>query len=93
MVATLLFGLSEDSRVKRKVSNNKLSFNQMLLCSIYDSLQFLCWTKTKDAQKNKNRPKSILEKMLGEDKKNKDELQSFATIEEYETYMSRFTRG
>lgn len=87
-VATLVFGLRADSRTKMKLSGQKITLEQMLMAMQVDTLQLLLWTKTKDGQKNRNRPKSLLNKLLGnEEVKQKDELMSFATIEEYETYM------
>lgn len=86
LVATLVLGLRDNSRVKMNISENKLTFEQMLLASAVDNLAFLSWTKTKDAQKNRNRPKSIMQSIL--DNEHKDELKTFSTIEEYEKYMS-----
>lgn len=87
LVAVLSCGLSEDSRIKRKISGVKLTFEQMLEVMIFDSLILLVWSKTKDAQKNRNRPKSLFKKLLNNDKK--DDLASFETPEEYEAYMKK----
>lgn len=89
MVATLVLGLRDNSRVKMKISASRLTLGQALMTMILDDLNFLSWTKTKSAQKNKNRPKSIYKKLSGEDDKPKEELQVFATPEEYEAYMKQ----
>lgn len=81
MVGTLCFGLSDNSRVKRHISGQKLSLEQMLLARIADELSFQSWAQTKDAQRNKNRPKSILSALLGEEKK--EEYETFDTFEEF----------
>lgn len=90
LVSTLFLGLPADSRTKRKLTGAKLTTEEMLLAAIFDQVQFLCWTKTKDAQHNRNRPKSLLKKLMGEED-NKEELMSFATPEEYEEYMRGLT--
>lgn len=86
LVATLVLGLEDNSRVRRHFSKQPLTLEQILLSIIADNLQFLSWTKTKDAQKKKNRPKSILNKLMGKDKP-KDDLEVFDTPEEFEEFM------
>lgn len=88
LVATLTLGLRDNSRVKMKLSGIKVTTETMLNALMVDKLQFLCWTKTKDAQHNRNRPKSILTALMTEEKQ-KDELMSFETIEEYENHMKK----
>lgn len=83
LLASLVFGLSEDSRTKRHMSGMKISINTFLLASAVDSLNFLCWAQTKDAEKGKNKPKSILKILLGEEDKPKSEKQTFGSIEEF----------
>lgn len=87
LVATLVLGLRDNSRVKMNISESKLTFEQMLLASAVDNLNFLAWTKTKDAQKNMNRPKSVLEKILNEEQK--VEYKAFETAEELEAFFKR----
>lgn len=90
-MATLVFGLKEDSRLKKKLSNNKLTLEQTLLAIIADSTKYICWTFSKDARKGRAyKDKSILKALNGEYEKEKDELQSFETIEEFEEYMAQF---
>ncbi|MDO4800606.1 MAG: DUF5361 domain-containing protein [Prevotellaceae bacterium] len=88
LVATLVLGLRNDSRVKMKLSKTQINTEQMMLASIFDDLQFLCWTKTTDGQHNRNRPKSLLKKLMGDDEMDKDNLMSFSTPEEYEAHMA-----
>lgn len=49
LVAVLAAGLSDDLRVKRKISGMPISLNTLLLARAVDHLAFLAWTKTKDA--------------------------------------------
>ena len=63
-----------------------LTIDQMLLAMIEDSLNGLIWGL--GGKKHTRRPKSVL-KMLTEPKKQKDDLMSFRSPEEYEAFMAR----
>lgn len=91
-VAILLLGLRDNSRTKMKMSGAKITIEQMLLAIIADGIQFLGWTKTKDAKHGKYKQKSILKTLQGEYDKPKDDLISFKTVEEYEEYMKQFIK-
>lgn len=67
------------------LSGAKLTTPEMMQALIVDSLQFLCWTKTKNARKGTNKPKSLYASLVGA--KKRDELMSFSTPEEYEAYI------
>ena len=71
-----------------KLSGSKISLTQILIARMVDELSFQSWAKTKDGQKNRNRPKSVL-KMLTEDKK--DELVSFKTAEDFNKAWEKIT--
>lgn len=90
VVATLVLGLKSDSRIKMYYTKTKLTVDQILLAIVADNLQFLAWTKTKDAQKGRYTKKSILKILQGEYEKETDDLASFSTVEEYERYMNQF---
>lgn len=92
LVAVLLLGLDGDSRTKRKMSGTKLSMEQMLMAMILDNLNFLSWTKTKDAKHGKYKGKSVLKSLLGEYEKQKDDLLVFNSIEDYEEHMKQFIK-
>lgn len=94
MVATLLIGLRDDSRVKMHFSKTRLTLDQALLAIAADNLAFLAWTKTKDAAKGKkfNRPSLFENLMQEEKKKDKDDLMMFDSPEEYDEYV-RQKRG
>lgn len=87
LVATLSCGLRDNSRIKMKISGQKLTIDQMLSALMVDSLQFLSWTKTKQAQKGQNKPESIFSKLMGMDKPH-DELMSFSDVEEFEQWLN-----
>lgn len=85
MVATLTMGLPDSSRVKMKISNQKLTLEQSLLALILDDLNLFLWSR----QKHRGaKPKSIF-KDLTEEKKPKDELMRFETVEEFNKWLMR----
>lgn len=73
-IATLAVGLRDDARIKLKMSQTAYPLKTMLLASAVDRLSLLVWAKTKDAEKNRNRPKSVLEELM---KKSESDIVSF----------------
>lgn len=92
LVAALVLGLPDESRVKMKLSGQKITLNQTLMAMMVDSLQFIAWTKTKEAKNGRYKQKSVLKTLMGEYDKAKDELESFSSVEEFEAYMNGFLR-
>ena len=90
LVATLCMGLRDNSRVKMEVSRSKITLEQSLLAHIADDLSFQSWAKTKDGQKNRNRPNSILKTLL---EGKKDEMESFMTPEDFNNAWEQITNG
>ena len=88
LVATLACGLSGNSRIKRKISKRTLDLNETLLAIIADRLGIIAWQRSKDGYKNRNRPKSILEMLVGQDKK-KDELEIFESQASFDEWYKR----
>lgn len=82
-LADLAQGLAEDSRIKKKIINRKLTLTESLQAIMIDKLSILIWQRTKDGAKGRNMPDSLYRKLEGLDKDAKDELQSFATEEEF----------
>lgn len=83
-VAALVYGLRDDSRIKMKMSGMRFPVNTFLLASMVDHLAFISWTKTQDSEKNKNRPKSIVKALLGEEDKPKKERKVFGSFEDFQ---------
>ena len=81
--AALCAGLPEDCRALRKVGGRRLKTRDALLATIADSLRLLVWAKTKDGQRGRNRPKSILE-ALERPPEPKDEAVRFDSGEAFE---------
>ena len=90
LVATLSCGLSNDSRIKRKIANRRLTMEETLSAVIVDRLSQILWTKTKDAQHNRNRPKSILDALENPPER---KYKSFSSIEEFERKRAELLKG
>ena len=81
LVGTLVFGLRDDSRVKMFLSGQKQLLDRILMARMVDELSFLSWANSKDGQKNRNRPKSVLQSLLGIEKK-----EEYATFEDFDEF-------
>lgn len=85
-MADLACGLSESSRIRRKMSNVKLSLETTLQAIMIDKLSILIWQKTKDGVKGRRMPESIYRKLEGLDDKKKDDLQKFDSVEDFQKW-------
>lgn len=63
-----------------RLSGLPVSQTTLLLASILDGVNLLVWSKTDDAQKNRNRPRSVVKALIGE----KQKLETFSSGEEFE---------
>ena len=82
--AVLAKGLDRDSRIMRKMAGSDQTLQEMLLAAGVDALNLILWTKTKDAEKGRNRPKSVLMEMTKEAEEKKDNgILAFDTPEEW----------
>ena len=81
-VATLSIGLRGDSRIKMKMIGAELTRSELLQTVIADYLALILWSKTKDGQKGRNKPKPLRDVITG--CKNKKEIVGFSTHEDFE---------
>lgn len=81
-LAMLVAGLREDSRTMMLVTGQKVRLDSALLAASVDRLSMLLWAKSKDGQKNRKRPESIL-KQLTDDKTPESDCIGFDTGEEF----------
>ena len=87
LFATLALGLPDESRFKRALSGSRAGGRDLLLAAAVDRLSTLVWFQTKDGQKGRNRPKSIVESMT---RKEEEKEQVFSVpIEEFGETLSR----
>ena len=82
-VAVLAVGLRENSRVKMKLSGQKLTIEQGLMALILDSLNINTWNRRGKGKK----PKSIFKQLA--DERPRDELKKFATTEAFDEWLAR----
>lgn len=87
LAATLAAGLRDDSRVKLAASGHKVDTETLILASAVDRLSTLVWFQTKDGEKGRNRPTSLVELLTASEKK-KDTV-VFASPEAFEAERTR----
>ena len=92
LAAVLASGLRDGSRIKMAMSGATIGSDTALLAAAVDRLSLLVWSKTKDAEKNRNKPKSMLAMLLKDDGP-KDDLEKFDTAEEFEAARKRIIQG
>lgn len=90
-LAALSVGLRENSRIKMKLSGAKVQPDFLLLAAAVDRLSLLVWSKTKDAEKGRKIPKSLVEVLNG--KKKESDVMAFNTAEEWESAKAKIIGG
>lgn len=90
-VAVFAYGLRDDSRIKKIISNQTASLDTLLFASMVDRLSLSLWLQTKDGQKGVNRPKSIVDQLRKPDKEERDEREYlvFESGEDFENYRKK----
>lgn len=83
-VALFSSGLRMNSRIKMKMSGLNYSLETILMAKAVDNLSMLVWSKTKDAQKNRNRPISICQKLFESEMDNASENMTFNSGNDFE---------
>lgn len=91
LAATLAAGLRENSRTQMQLAGVTVSADTLLLAAMTDQLQLLVWAKTKDGQKGRSRPASVMQTLLNGDAARKNS--GFASGAEYEAARVRILRG
>lgn len=88
LLITLVTGLRADSRVMMAISGQNLNLNEFLMATIIDRLNLILWTKTKDAEKGRNRPKSIIDNFA-----RTNDVSSFRNKEDFERAKKKILGG
>lgn len=83
ILATLCVGLRDNSRIKMHLNDAQIPLDTQLLAAIADRLSYILWTKTKDAEAGRNKPKLILNALLNVEKTG-GEIALFDSAEEFE---------
>lgn len=81
--AALAAGLPKDSRVIRGLSGSELTTMETLLAAVVDAVNLILWTRTKDAETGRNKPKSILNVLMDSGNKKETNMRAFDTPEEF----------
>ena len=86
LVATFAVGLRDNSRIKTKMSGMERPFEEYMLAAIYDGINWLCWSKTKDGVKGNNAPSRIVDMLFGNKKADptNDDFRLFNSPEAFE---------
>lgn len=88
-VAILADGLRDTSRTKMKLTGARVAPDLLLLAHAVDRLGLLIWKDTKDGRRNRNRPDSFVEMMLGESNTKKRKADVFNSFEDFERARNR----
>ena len=90
-VAALSAGLRDNSRIKLKMADMQVGQDTLLLAAAVDRLSLLVWAKTKDAEKGRNRPTSIFDRLTGQEEKKKDEINAYDSADAFNAAWKRAT--
>lgn len=89
ILAVLVMGLPQDSRIMRKITKAKLGFKDSVLALIFDALQVIAYNQ--GHKKGAKRPESLYKKLTTEPKK--DEYMTFTSPEEFERWRKEHING
>lgn len=89
-VATLAVGLREDSRIMMRLADARISRTDMLLAGVVDRLSLLLWSQTENGRKGTDRPRSVLDILIGGGKRSGD-VEAFETAEEFRKAWEEIT--
>ena len=93
-VSILTCGLRGDSRVLMAISGENTSIDTKLNAIIADNLSWLVWSKTKDGEHNRNKPKSIFDAITGNNEiSQNNNVVKYSSIEEFEQARARILEG
>lgn len=89
LAAVLACGLRENSRIKLKLSGQRVSTDTLINAVAADALNLLVWSKTEDAKRKRNRPKSIVQILTEEP----GEIMTFDSAAEFERRRAEIING
>lgn len=92
LLATLAAGLRENSRIKTILYGEPVTRSDAMLAAAVDRLSMLVWFLSEDGKKGANRPKSVLDALLGEPGRQQEgNVQTFESAEDFEAEWERRT--
>ena len=90
-VARLAVGLRDNSRIKTKLGNLKAPIDSVMQAMAVDYLALLLWFQSEDGRKNRNRPKSFTEALMG--LVQESNIRGFDSSEEFERAKKKLLGG
>ena len=84
-------GLPEDARIMRRLTGAKTGRDTLLLAAIADRLALIAWMLSEDGKKNRNRPRPILDAILGGDQDKTP--RGFGSSAEFDAAWKNLTGG
>lgn len=89
LIATLSCGLKPNSRIKLAMAGERFSIVENLMIGILDRLTLLVYSKTKDAEKGRNKPKLLGDQLS----RQKEQVQTFNSGKDFECMKEFILRG
>lgn len=86
--AALSAGLRDESRSKMRTSGQRIRTDTALIAAAVDRLAMLVWMQSEDGAKRRNRPESILARLMKEPN-TKDKVEAYNTPEEFEAALKK----
>ena len=86
-------GLRPDSRIGMRISDSKLTTDQTLLALVADNTRAIAWLNSSDGAKGINRPKSLVEALIGERNIQESGIETFETGQDFDDEWRRLTGG
>ena len=86
-------GLRPDSRIGMRISDSKLTTDQTLLALVADNTRAIAWLNSSDGAKGINRPKLLVEALIGEKKTIESAIETFETGQDFDDEWRRLTGG
>ena len=82
-VALFAAGLRDNSRIKMKLAGLPVSNEMLMLAQMVDRLSVLIWQNTKDGEKGRNKPESLVDMLLSKNTENVRKTDCFDTPEAF----------
>ena len=94
MLATLVVGLRDSSRIKMHIAGSKSAQDTLLIAAAVDRLSLIVWSMSKDAQTGENRPSMLLPVLMNGKQEDRNNINTvFESGEEFEAERNRLIRG
>lgn len=87
--ALFAYGLGPGSRIAQKLSGAPTDLHTLLLAVIGDAVRLLVWQNTEDGHKGRNRPRSIVEQLLGK----KTDARGFDSPDDFKAWRESMIGG